>query len=189
MIRKYFLVAAMAAFVLATASSCEEKGRKKATNDYEEVEADDEDDDSRRRHAVFPDEDSDSQLADEQHAKDFIKDMYEHQRYNDYDYLKEHCTPKMLEKLSEAYEYDGEGYAVWLFRTSSQDGKPGTEPEEDRILSIDKSDKGVGWFSYEFTDGGWRGKNLIRLVKREGAFKIDDVEREYDEASEAYSLE
>ena len=45
MIRKYFLVAAMAAFVLATASSCEEKGRKKATNDYEEVEADDEDDD------------------------------------------------------------------------------------------------------------------------------------------------
>ena len=73
-----------------------------------------------------------------QEIVNFITDMYERGRYLDYDFLNQHCTEEMKQFLKDHYDYDGEGYAVWLFRTSSQDGKPGTEDMSDatRILSI-----------------------------------------------------
>lgn len=36
--------------------------------------------------------------------------------------LEKCCTQRLLRKLRADYGYDGEGYAVWLFRTGAQDG-------------------------------------------------------------------
>ena len=116
---------------------------------------------------------------------DFIVDMYENHRYNDYDFLEAHCTKRLLKYLREQYEYDGEGYAVWLFRTSSQDGKPGTENIKDKVTDISKD--GEDWYRYEFTDGGWRGENKLNIyIDEDGNVMMDAVERIYDEAREAY---
>ena len=116
---------------------------------------------------------------------DFITDMYENQRYNDYDFLEAHCTKRLLKYLREQYEYDGEGYAVWLFRTSSQDGKPGAENTKDKVTDITKD--GDDWYRYKFTDGGWRGENKLNIYfDEDGNVMMDAVECIYDEAKEAY---
>lgn len=117
--------------------------------------------------------------------QDFIRDMYENARYEDKDFLEEHCTERLLQYLREQYEYDGEGYAFWLFRTSSQDGKPGAENVRNQIISIAKNNE--GWYLYQFFDGGWRGENKIKAYVEDGKVMIDQIERIYDEAEEAYN--
>ena len=114
----------------------------------------------------------------------FITDMYENQKYNEYDFLEQHCTDKLLKYLKEQYEYDGEGYAVWLFRTSSQDGKPGVENVRDQIISIAKDSE--GWYHYQFFDGGWRGENKLRIYVEDGKVMMDELESVYDECYETY---
>lgn len=36
--------------------------------------------------------------------------------------LSRYLTPEVMKRLRDAYEYDGGGYAVWEFRTPTQDG-------------------------------------------------------------------
>ena len=115
--------------------------------------------------------------------KDFIVDMYENQRYNDEPFIKAHCTDRMLDFLKANYDYDGEGYAVWMFRTSGQDGKPGAEGQPDKVLSVTKDAE--GWYHYQFTDGGWRGENRIKVFNENGKIVVDRLERVYDECAEA----
>ena len=115
---------------------------------------------------------------------DFITDMYENHRYNDYTFLEAHCTPRLLKYLREQYEYDGEGYACWLFRTGSNDGKPGSEGVKDKVLGIDKD--GEDWYRYQFTDGGWRGENKLNIYfDEDGNIMMNAVECIYDEARES----
>lgn len=114
--------------------------------------------------------------------RDFITKMYENQEYNDYEFLEKHCTERLLQHLRDEYEYDGGGYASWLFRTSAQDGKPGVENVRDQIISIAKNNKGE--YLYQFFDGGWRGENKIIVYVEDGKVMIDEVERIYDENQE-----
>ena len=133
---------------------------------------------------IEPTADEDDEIADEDVIA-FIKDMYVNARYQDDEFLLANCTRKMIRKLKEENEYDVEALAGWLFRTSSHDGKPGTEPAPDRVISIEEQSPGV--WRYEFTDGGWRGINELRIVGIDGKPMIDDVTRIYDEAAESYS--
>ena len=114
----------------------------------------------------------------------FIIDMYEHQKYNEYDFLEQHCTPRLLKHLKDQYEYDGEGYAVWLFRTGAQDGKPDVENVRDQVISIAKDNE--GWYHYQFTDAGWRGENKLKIFVENGKVMMDQVEKVYDECYETY---
>lgn len=127
----------------------------------------------------------DEALEGDPAIQSFIIDMYENQRYNDEAFLKAHCTEHLLKYLRDQYEYDGEGYAGWLFRTSSQDGKPGSENVRDQIISIAKDND--GWYHYQFFDGGWRGENKVNLwVGSDGKVMMDGIERVYDEHEEYY---
>lgn len=51
--------------------------------------------------------------------REFIRSMYEESLYEDYTFLEQHCSKDLLEKLSEEYDYEGGGYAVWLFRSGA----------------------------------------------------------------------
>ncbi len=65
---------------------------------------------------------------------EFIREMYEKIQYENYSFLEKHCSKSLLAKLSEQYDYDGEGYAVWKFRSGVQDGPSIPEAEVIRIL-------------------------------------------------------
>lgn len=123
--------------------------------------------------------DASRDIAEE--AKGFITRMYENHLYMEEDFLFKHCTPEMMQFLREQYEYDGEGLATWLFRTSAQDGKPGADGVKDKVLAV--KEIGDGWYSYQFTDEGWKGENRIKLNYNGGRFWIDGLERVYDEPS------
>ena len=39
----------------------------------------------------------------------FITKMYNEKLYEDYDFLQKHCSPELLKKLQDAYQYDSDG--------------------------------------------------------------------------------
>ncbi len=122
---------------------------------------------------------------DEADIRDFITNMYEQDLYAEKDFIETHCSKALQQYLKEQYEYDGEGYAFWLFRTSSQDGKPGAENVKSKVLSVTKDSE--GWYHYTFTDGGWHGENKIRLHMENGKVVMDELKCVYDEAASQYN--
>ena len=44
-------------------------------------------------------------------VKSFITQMYNNKRYEDYDFLRKHCSAELLKKLQDAYPYDTDGIA------------------------------------------------------------------------------
>lgn len=107
-------------------------------------------------------------------ATAFITDMYNNKRYENDDFLRSHCTPKLLKKMAADFGYDcpqGICYAVWEFRSGAQDYA--TE-RLHRIISI--TSLGDGFYKYFFFDRGIRGANKLRLTKQNGEILMDDVE-------------
>lgn len=99
----------------------------------------------------------------------FIRDMYEKVLYEDYGFLEKHCTEGLLTKLSEAYDYEGDGYAVWEFRSGAQDGPS----DEHSVISIE--DQGDGWYRYVAMDMGLTFTKRIRLSHEGGKTMIEDI--------------
>lgn len=110
-------------------------------------------------------------------AEQFICEMYNSINFENYDYLRSHCTEKLLDKLADAYEYDGDGLAVWLFRSGSQDSKYENAPT--KILRV--TPIGDNWYAYTALDAGWRFINALKLIPKNDSFLMDDVVTVYDE--------
>jgi hypothetical protein len=172
--KKYLLIAISALFLLTFSTSC---GNGKSTNDKSGIEENIENSDK------YDAEKNDSLIHD------FITNMYEKELYYNYDFLEAHCTKKMLKYLKDEYEYEygGDGYAGYLFRTGAQDDKPGAEDVKDKVLKITKDSE--GWYHYTFTDGGWRGENKIKVRVENGKVMVDEVERVNNEYAEAGNRE
>lgn len=105
--------------------------------------------------------------------KAFITKMYNEGLYNDYKFLRKHCSKSLLKKLANAYEYvsDDVEYAVWLFRSGNQDGKPGTN-EETKILEIKEDGK---WYTYTALDMGWKFNKRIKVTVKGDKITIEDL--------------
>lgn len=91
----------------------------------------------------------------------------------DYRYLENHCTKKLLNKLSEDYkDYDENifGYAIWDFRTWLQDGDLG---HKTKIISI--TSLGDNWYRYDYFDCDSRCAKKIRFVNENGELKADQI--------------
>lgn len=175
--KKSLLIALAVSSLLITATSC---NNGKSTNDSNDAE------DVKEEKVV-----EENKLDEEEQAKmqeddaviqEFITNMYENHLYCEYDFLEAHCSEGMLQYLRDQYEYDGEGYAIWLFRTGSQDGKPGAEGVKDKVHSITKDSE--GWYHYTFTDAGWNGENKLKVHVENGKVVIDDLKCVYDEDAE-----
>lgn len=111
-------------------------------------------------------------------ALTFIKNMYNLEQYEDYSFLRSHCTKKMLKKLVDNFEYDVDGvnYATWLFRSGAQDGKfinGENIQSESKVLTIVAKDD--HWYAYTALDMGWKFTNWVYLIKSGNTFMIDDV--------------
>ena len=105
--------------------------------------------------------------------KSFITQMYNNKRYEDYDFLRKHCSTELLKKLQDAYPYDTDGiaYATWLFRSSQQDSKPGAD---DRTIMLEVKADGDG-FVYTALDMGWEFTNRIKITNKRGKIIIEDI--------------
>ena len=125
-----------------------------------------------------------SYYSDNETAESFIRRMYDERLFEDYDFLKSHCSDAFLQVLSDSfvYESDDEGYATWLFRSGVQDDKfilPHAA-NESRVLSV-VSD-GNSWYTYTALDMGWEFANKIHLVNSGDSYIIDEVVSVYSES-------
>ena len=105
--------------------------------------------------------------------KSFITQMYNNKRYEDYDFLRKHCSSGLLKKLQDAYPYDTDGiaYATWLFRSGKQDSKLGAD---DKTIMLEVKADG-DWFVYTALDMGWEFTNRIKITNKGGEIVIEDV--------------
>ncbi len=99
---------------------------------------------------------------------DFITEMYNSSLYVEDAFLEEHCTPRMLQQLRDDYEYDGEGYANWDFRSESNDGFS----DENGIINVEKID---GRYYYEANDAGYIFRNIISAFIQDGIVMFDGI--------------
>ena len=105
--------------------------------------------------------------------KSFITQMYNNKLYEDYDFLRKHCSSGLLKKLQDTYTYDTDGiaYATWLFRSSQQDSKP---TADDKTIMLEVKADG-DWFIYTALDMGWKFTNRIKVTNKGGEIIIEDI--------------
>lgn len=99
----------------------------------------------------------------------FIRNMYEKSLYEDYTFLERHCSKDLLTKLAEEYDYEGEGYAVWKFRSAAQDGPS----KEYAMKSIE--DEGNGWYKYTAIDMGITFTKRIKISHKGRRIIIENI--------------
>lgn len=99
----------------------------------------------------------------------FLRQLYNYSLYQDDDFLEKYCSPKVLSKLKDDYEYEGDGYANWDFRSGYQDGY-----SNDHTL-VTVSEEEDGWFVYTGIDMGWLFKRSVQLVKKDDDIRIADL--------------
>lgn len=120
--------------------------------------------------------------ANDKKVEAFITTMMNERQYEDYAFLKKHCTPKMLEFLAECYDYDcenGDCYAGWMFRTETQDNS-----EECRNGVEEVKNVGNGWYEYTFYDGGFKGITRLKIIVKGDLVMVDELVKVYDQAHE-----
>lgn len=114
---------------------------------------------------------TDTLTADDEVIMNYIKEMYEKDLYWEVEWLKKHCTPKLLQQLKNDYEYEGEGYAFWEFRSDSNDGGG----ENDRVVEVVKKN---GEFYYEGLDGDTWFRNIVSAFVKDGVVMFDAIRRD-----------
>lgn len=75
--------------------------------------------------------------------------------------LRRYCSEKVVKRLRDEYEYDGEGYALWVLRTNTQDSNPDGDAESIGVRAI--TPLGKGWYRVSYSDGGWQGCTDVRV--------------------------
>jgi hypothetical protein len=105
---------------------------------------------------------SEAKGVEDEMIEAFFTEVFNKEYYNDEGFIEKYCTDNMKKKLREAYEYeyDGEGYAVWLFRSNAQDGEG-----ESKLTKF--TPEGGGWYRYEFDDMGTKGSHRIKFIVHE----------------------
>lgn len=115
-------------------------------------------------------EQADTLPTDGVDAESFIRDFYQNRLFEDEAFLKEHCSCHLISRLREAYDYEGEGYAVWLFRSGAQDGPDGTKND---VVSVEREGD---WYTYEAYDCGILFSRSVKLNENGGKFTIVDLQ-------------
>lgn len=108
--------------------------------------------------------------GDDSLIKDFVTEMFTEGLYVEESFLEEHCTANLLRQLKDDYEYEGEGYANWDFRSDANDGSG-----ESAILKFEKKD---GRYYYEGNDGGTLFRNILSAFVRDGKVMMDGIVRD-----------
>ena len=102
----------------------------------------------------------------------FIKDSYASYVFGTKNYVpavKKHCTAKLQKQLKDNYEYDGEGYAIWNFRTGMQDGPS----DISKVTSV--TALGNGLYKVNFIDMGIKGNRTLKIIDVNGTLKFDAI--------------
>ena len=108
-------------------------------------------------------------IARESSIITFITDMYNNKKFEDYSFLKSHCSATVMKQLRADYDYDDGGLATWDFRSNAQDGPN----NKHCIISVEP--QGDGWYKYTFYDMGNKASRKIKVSENNGDFLIEGL--------------
>lgn len=80
------------------------------------------------------------------------------------------CGENLKKELRDAYEYDGDGYAVWLFRTCYNGD---LDDSKGKVFSIEVL--GDRKYAVNYLDMGIRGRTVLQMTTHDGAPQIDAI--------------
>ena len=85
--------------------------------------------------------------------------------------VKKYCTPELVRKLKDDYDYDGEGYAIWDFRG------PQWGPGDSDAHQVDAvTPMGEGRYKVEYTDGGEKHSCTVSVIVKGSNVLFDGIE-------------
>lgn len=99
----------------------------------------------------------------------FIKNFYANYVFGNKNCIpavKKHCTPQLQKQLKDDYGYDGEGYAIWDFRTGAQDG-PNDVSKVTSVVALENDS-----YKVNFIDMGIKGNRILKIVNANGTLKF-----------------
>lgn len=110
-----------------------------------------------------------SVLSDE-NVYAFFADLYNNYVFGiqNFDNIKVQFSDAIVTELREDFPYDGEGYAVWVFRTEAQDG-PNEVSSLDQVTPLED-----GWYEVKFTDMGIKGSHQFKLSEKDGKIFVEE---------------
>ena len=103
-------------------------------------------------------------------VKNFLTTLYSDYvfQYHDFSLIQNHFSEQVLHRLRQEYDYDGEGYAVWLFRSDAQDGPS----DVSKVNTI--TPEPDGWYAVHYTDMGIKGTCHVLIQLRDGEPGVQD---------------
>ena len=85
--------------------------------------------------------------------------------------MKKYCSPRLVQKLKDDYEYDGEGYAIWNFRG------PQWGPGDSNAHEVDAvSPLGDGKYKVLYYDGDEEFTCTVSVIVEGSTVLFDGIE-------------
>ena len=82
-------------------------------------------------------------------------------------------TYEKLKKLADDYDYDGEGYAVWDFRSGAQDG----DIDVQEVISIEELTENT--YKVTYNDMGHKGVCIISVIPKGEDILFHEIENKH----------
>ena len=84
-----------------------------------------------------------------------------------------YCTKSLAKKLADDYDYDGDGYAVWDFRSGAQDG----DSDVQEVISIEELTENT--YKVTYNDMGHKGVCIITVVSEGDDILFHEIDNKH----------
>ena len=162
--KKILIIAAAVAVV-----SCgnKQQSQRHQDNNYIETTAD----------AVATEEPADNQVNTNTKAVEKIQEFYKKYVFGREEMTREvaykYCTKSLAKKLADDFEYDGDGYAVWDFRSGYQDG----DSDVQEVESVEELADNM--YKVTYNDMGHKGACIITVVSEGDDILFHEIENKH----------
>ena len=162
---KRLLIIAIAAEVVSCGNK--QQSQKDQKNDFFVATAD----------SVVKDEPSDNQANPSAKAIEKIQEFYKNYVFGRETLTREvaykYCSKSLVKKLADDYDYEGEGYAVWDFRSGAQDGDSDVQEVED----IEELTENT--YKVTYNDMGHKGVCIISVIQEGDDVLFHEIENKH----------
>ncbi len=127
--------------------------------------------------SIVKEEPADNQTNLSAKAIEKIQDFYRNYVFGNEAMTREvaykYCTKSLVKKLADDYDYDGEGYAVWDFRSGAQDG----DSDVQEVTSIEELVENT--YKVTYNDMGHIGVCIISVVPEGDDILFNEIENKH----------
>ena len=127
--------------------------------------------------SVATEQSADNQAYTNSKAIEKIQEFYQKYVFGREEMTREvaykYCTKSLAKKLADDYDYDGDGYAVWDFRSGAQDG----DSDVQEVTTIEELADNMYKVTYD--DMGHKGVCIITVVSEGDDILFNEIENKH----------